>query len=233
MTRGLAATFVAMGLVVAALVLLPPHYREIGWQIATASVASPPADAEATSYKTSEWSKRLVSAAESQIGETVTYDPAYVSLEFPGGDVPRIRGVCTDVIIRALRDAHGVDLQLFVNRDMKRAFGDYPRKWGLSRPDANIDHRRVPNLRRFFERAGVELPVTDRPADYQPGDIVTWKLPGNLDHIGIVTNRPNGDRTRPLIVHNIGAGTRLQDMLFSYRITGHYRLELSEKLGAP
>ncbi len=201
------------------------HYRAIGWQLVTTPFTSPPDQVEEPLQPSSAWAKALVSAAESQIGETVIYDPAYVQLDFPGGDVPRRRGVCTDVVIRALRDAHGIDLQLLVNADMKPAFAAYPAKWNLSRPDTNIDHRRVPNLRRYFERAGAELRVSDDARDYLPGDIVTWKLPGNLDHIGIVTDRPNRDGTRPLIVHNIGAGTRLQDMLFLYDINGHYRLE--------
>lgn len=227
MSKRLALYLFVPGLAIAALAAMPGHYRAIGWQLATASFASPPDPVEAPIQQGTEWSRALISAAEQQIGETVTYDPAYVRLDFPGGDVPRARGVCTDVVIRALRDAHNLDLQLLVNTDMKQSFGSYPRKWGLARPDANIDHRRVPNLQRYFERVGAELPIAGNAEDYLPGDIVTWKLPGNLDHIGIVTDRPNRDGTRPLIVHNIGAGTRLQDMLFSYEITGHYRLEQS------
>lgn len=212
---------------IAALGFVPRHHWAIGWQLATASLASPPAPAAEPFIEPTPWAKRLVGAANQQIGVTVSYDPAYARLEFPGGDVPRERGVCTDVVIRALRDAHGIDLQHLVNRDMKSAFGSYPARWGLKRPDSNIDHRRVPNLRRYFERKGLSLPVSDKATDYLPGDLVTWKLPGNLDHIGIVTDYPTRDGQRPLIVHNIGAGTRLQDLLFSFEITGHYRLDPS------
>ncbi|MCP4317973.1 MAG: DUF1287 domain-containing protein [Hyphomicrobiales bacterium] len=230
LSKRLFALVAVIALGITAFAVLPGHNRAIGWQLATSSFASPPSPVEAPIQPSTDWSKTLIAAAEQQIGETVTYDPAYVRLAFPGGDVPRARGVCTDVVIRAMRDAHDVDLQLLVNRDMKQSFGAYPRKWGLARPDANIDHRRVPNLQRYFERIGAEQPITDDAQDYLPGDIVTWKLPGNLDHIGIVTDRPNRDATHPLVVQNIGAGTRLQDMLFSYAISGHYRLEQSDKL---
>lgn len=166
---------------------------------------------------------RLTTAAREQVGVTVIYDPAYVTLDFPGGDLPRDRGVCTDVVIRALRDGWGIDLQLAVNRDMKADFAAYPALWGLSRPDRNIDHRRVPNLQTFFARIGAELPLQDEPAPYLPGDIVTWTLPGNLDHIGIVSDRLGSDGT-PLILHNIGRGAQEEDILFAYPITGHYRI---------
>jgi uncharacterized protein len=167
---------------------------------------------------------KLINAAREQVGVTTVYDPAYVSLEFPGGDIPRLRGVCTDVVIRALRDGWGIDLQLAVNRDMKADFSAYPGLWGLSTTDRNIDHRRVPNLQTLFARIGAELPVSDIAADYQPGDIVSWMLPGNLPHIGIVSDRIAEDGTRPLILHNIGAGAREDDILFVYEITGHYRI---------
>lgn len=169
------------------------------------------------------WAKKLIDAAESQIGVTTIYDPAYVGLTFPGGDVPRERGVCTDVIIRAYRDAFGLDLQREVNADMKSHFSAYPKIWGHKRPDQNIDHRRVPNLQAFFKRMGAALPVSDRPDDYQPGDLVSQMLPGNLPHIAIVTHKSSADGQRPLVVHNIGAGTRLEDRLFEFEITGHYR----------
>jgi uncharacterized protein len=167
---------------------------------------------------------KLINAAREQVGVTTIYDPAYVSLEFPGGDIPRLRGVCTDVVIRALRDGWGIDLQLAVNRDMKADFSAYPGLWGLSTTDRNIDHRRVPNLQTLFARIGAELPVSDIAADYQPGDIVSWMLPGNLPHIGIVSDQMTEDGTRPLILHNIGAGAREDDILFVYEITGHYRI---------
>lgn len=166
---------------------------------------------------------RLTEAAREQVGVTVTYDPAYVALEFPGGDLPRDRGVCTDVVIRALRDGWGIDLQLAVNRDMKAEFAAYPALWGLSRPDRNIDHRRVPNLQVLLARVGAELPLEDAPTAWLPGDIVTWTLPGGLPHIGIVSDRRTADGT-PLILHNIGAGAQEEDILFAYPITGHYRL---------
>ncbi|WP_420332927.1 DUF1287 domain-containing protein [Roseibium sp.] len=169
------------------------------------------------------WAEKLISAAEDQIGVTVIYDPAYVGLTFPNGDLPRERGVCTDVVIRAYRDAFGFDLQEEVNADMKRDFNAYPKNWGLKRPDRNIDHRRVPNLRAFFERKATSLSVSDDPSVYLPGDLVSQMLPGNLPHIAIVTHYRSQDGKRPLVIHNIGAGTRLEDRLFDFPITGHYR----------
>jgi len=166
---------------------------------------------------------RLTDAARDQIGVTVIYDASYVALEFPGGDLPRDRGVCTDVVIRALRDAWGVDLQLAVNRDMKADFAAYPALWGLTRPDRNIDHRRVPNLQMLFARIGAEVPLTQGPTPYLPGDIITWTLPGNLDHIGIVSDRLTTDGT-PMILHNIGGGATEEDILFAFPMTGHYRI---------
>ena len=166
---------------------------------------------------------QTVTAASSQIGVTTGYDPAYVSLSYPQGDLPRRTGVCTDVVIRALRDAHGIDLQERVHRDMKANFASYPKNWGLKRPDTNIDHRRVPNLRRYFERQGASLPVSSDLSTYSAGDIVSWNLPGNLTHIGIVSNTRTADGT-PLIIHNIGQGAREENILFAFEITGHYRL---------
>jgi uncharacterized protein len=166
---------------------------------------------------------RLTAAARDQVGVTVTYDPGYAKLEFPGGDIPRDRGVCTDVVIRALRDGWGIDLQLAVNRDMKAHFSAYPALWGLTKTDRNIDHRRVPNLQTLFARIGAEVPLEEGPAPYLPGDIITWKLPGNLDHIGIVSDRLSADGT-PLILHNIGRGAQEEDILFAYPMTGHYRI---------
>lgn len=163
------------------------------------------------------------SAAAAQIGVTTGYDPAYVSLSYPKGDLPRHTGVCTDVVIRALRDAHGIDLQEQVHRDMKANFASYPKNWGLKRPDPNIDHRRVPNLRRYFERQGASLPISSEITAYQAGDIVSWNLPGNLTHIGVVSQANAADGT-PLIIHNIGRGTREENILFTFEITGHYRM---------
>lgn len=185
-----------------------------------------PANAE-THAKTSDksqgkpdFAKDLIKAAREQIGVTVTYDPAYVSIPFPGGDVPKDRGVCTDVLVRAYRGV-GVDLQLLVNRDMRRAFRAYPRAWGLKRTDANIDHRRVLNLNVFFKRHGKSLPITEKPADYKPGDIVAWTLPDGRPHIGLVTDKKEGNT--PLIVHNIGWGAREENILFTLKIIGHFR----------
>jgi uncharacterized protein len=165
---------------------------------------------------------RLIAAARKQIGVTLVYDPAYTRLAFPNGDVPRSKGVCTDVVIRGYRDAFAIDLQSMVNADMKRAFGRYPKRWGLKTTDRNIDHRRVPNLQIFLERSGAKLSITGNAADWEPGDIVTSLVGGALPHIGIVSDR----RTlfgRPLVIHNIGRGTREEDVLFAHQISGHYR----------
>ena len=158
-----------------------------------------------------------VAAARAQIGQTVTYDPAYTKLDYPMGDVPPHKGVCTDVVIRALR-RQGVDLQLLVHEDMRRHFSAYPQKWGLSAPDPNIDHRRVPNLAAYFQRQGYQADSRD----FRAGDIVTWNVGRDRPHIGIVSDRrANG---HPLVIHNIGRGTQEEDILYRYPITGHYRL---------
>ncbi|MFO1351625.1 MAG: DUF1287 domain-containing protein [Gammaproteobacteria bacterium] len=168
------------------------------------------------------FSQALVSAALERPQHAVRYDGAYRVIAYPGGDVPADMGVCTDEIIRIYR-AVGIDLQQQVHEDMRAHFSQYPRRWGLSRPDPNIDHRRVPNLQVFFRRHGETLATTDQGTDYHPGDLVTWVLPGNLPHIGIVTDRRSADSLRPLIIHNIGLGPKLEDMLFQYPITGHFR----------
>jgi uncharacterized protein len=168
----------------------------------------------------------LIEAAIGQTDDGITYDGRYFTMPYPNGDVPAHLGVCTDVIIRAYR-ALGIDLQKLVHEDMKKHFGLYPKLWGLRRTDTNIDHRRVPNLQVFFKRFGTSLPVTDNPADYKPGDLVTWNLRndgGSLPHIGIVTDKKAGNN--PLIVHNIGRGPEIENMLFNYKITGHYRYGL-------
>lgn len=165
---------------------------------------------------------RFASAAERQIGVTVSYDASYVQLEYPGGDVAPHTGVCTDVVVRAMREM-GVDLQVEVHEDMAADFSAYPDFWGLDGPDPNIDHRRVPNLQTLFDRRGKSLPVTDVASDYQPGDIVTWKMPGGRPHIGVVSERQARGQSRFDIVHNAGRGTVLQDVLFAFPITGHYR----------
>lgn len=164
----------------------------------------------------------LVEAARTQIGVTRVYDPAYVRLDYPLGDVPLERGVCTDVVIRAFR-TQGLDLQQALHEDMRAHFEAYPRLWGLARPDRNIDHRRVPNLETWLRRQGAELTASARADDYQPGDLVTWRLPRNLPHIGIVSERRSAEG-RPLIIHNIGAGTQEEDILFAWAITGWFRL---------
>ena len=174
-------------------------------------------------------SARLLAAAEAQIGVTTVYDGAYARLAYPGGDVARERGVCTDVVIRAYRGAFGLDLQRLVHEDMARAFSAYPRRWGMGRPDPNIDHRRVPNLQVFFRRHGRALPVSADPADYAPGDLVTQMLPGNLPHIAIVSTERSADGKRPLVVHNVGAGAKREDTLFAWPITGRYRFGLPAK----
>jgi len=167
--------------------------------------------------------QRLVAAAIERTQHSVTYDGSYRTLAYPGGDVPDNIGVCTDVVIRAYRSGLGIDLQKMVHEDMVQAFDKYPEIWSLSRPDRNIDHRRVPNLETFFTRHGLSLPVTQDPDDYAPGHLVTWRLPGNLPHIGVVTDRRSGDGRRPLVAHNIGRGPQLEDMLFAYPISGHFR----------
>ena len=163
----------------------------------------------------------LVEAAREQIGVTVSYDPAYRRLDYPGGDVPAERGVCTDVIVRAYRRL-GVDLQVLVHEDMSAAFEAYPPFWGLSRPDRNIDHRRVPNLAVFFARHGEALGTAGPAAEFAAGDVVTWRLDSGLPHIGIVSDRRNAAGV-PLVIHNIGRGVMQEDVLLAYEVTGRYR----------
>lgn len=164
----------------------------------------------------------LVAAARAQVGVTLIYDPSYQRIAYPMGDVPMVRGVCSDVVIRAFRTV-GIDLQQELHRDMRRHFAAYPENWGLARPDRSIDHRRVPNLATWFKRQGYDLPVSEDAAAYQPGDIVTWILDGGQPHIGIVSDRRSEGGARPLVIHNIGWGAREDDALFEYRITGHFR----------
>jgi uncharacterized protein YijF (DUF1287 family) len=163
----------------------------------------------------------LITSARAQIGVTVSYDAAYRVLEYPGGDVPKETGVCTDVVVRALRE-QSFDLQKEMHEDMKREFSAYPRRWGLKKPDRNIDHRRVPNMMTYFRRQGWSVPVTKKAEDYAAGDLVTWDLGGDLPHIGIISDRRTPEGV-PLVIHNIGRGTQEEDILFSYTITGHYR----------
>jgi uncharacterized protein len=166
--------------------------------------------------------QRLLDNANRQTQQTNSYDPAYVAIAYPNGDVAIETGVCTDVVIRGFRGA-GVDLQQVVHEDMLGHFSQYPNEWGLSSPDPNIDHRRVPNLMRFFERQGKSLPVTRNPADYLPGDVVTWDLGEGNWHTGLVSNLKSRLTGRSLIIHNVGQGARQQDVLFTWPILGHYR----------
>jgi uncharacterized protein len=204
-----------------------PVWRRALLQFAEAPVASPPQPTDSPFAKTEPWATKLITAAESQIGQTLWYDPSYSVISYPGGDVPLSKGVCTDVIVRAYRAGLGVDLQKAVHEDMVKAFSVYPANWGLKKPDRNIDHRRVPNLQVFFNRKGASLPISSKGADYLPGDVVTMNVPGKRPHIALVTHRASNDRQRPLCVHNIGAGARLDDVLFAFELTGHYRLKPS------
>lgn len=194
-------------------------FREIVGTIAAISITLSVSSQEKESFQ-----EALAKAAIERTFHEVTYDGSYIDIQYPEGDVPPNIGVCSDVVIRSYRKL-GVDLQVLVHEDMKKNFGAYPaaRIWGQSKPDTNIDHRRVPNLQTFFSRHGTSLEVSLDPGDYLPGDLVTWLLPGNLPHIGIVSQKKSKDGKRPLIVHNIGAGPQLEDMLFTYEITGHYR----------
>jgi len=169
-------------------------------------------------------SRRLVAAAIERTHHSVRYVSEYVHIPYPGGDVPSDTGVCTDEIIRSYRGV-GVDLQKEVHEDMLRNFAAYPgrRRWQLDHPDPNIDHRRVPNLMVFFQRKGEALPITTRAADYAPGDLVTWDLGRGIPHIGIVVDQKTRWSGRYPVVHNIGEGPKMEDILFNWKITGHYR----------
>ena len=167
--------------------------------------------------------KRTVDSAIDQTQYTTEYDPAYTKLEYPGGDVPRERGVCADVVVRAFRSA-GVDLQKEIHEDMAQHFASYPNKWGARKPDSNIDHRRVPNLMTFFDRKGKSIQITNKAPDYFPGDVVAWELDNHLLHIGLVTDALAAGTQNYLIVHNIGAGARIEDVLMEWKIIGHYRM---------
>ena len=183
------------------------------------TAAEKPTLAEITSAEI----KKILESAVEQTRITKTYDPAYIILAYPMGDVPPERGVCTDVVIRAFRKA-GVDLQKAVHEDMASNFAVYPQKWSLKKPDTNIDHRRVPNLQTFFTRNGKSLAITDQANNYQPGDVVAWDLNGKgMTHIGLVSNFYNEKAKRYLIIHNIGNGAKAEDVIFDWKIIGHYR----------
>lgn len=166
--------------------------------------------------------EKLNASAIEQTTYTTNYDASYVKLDYPNGDVPKETGVCADVVIRAFRSA-GLDLQKELHEDMTRSFAKYPNKWKSKKPDKNIDHRRVPNLMTWFNRKGKELAITKENRDYQPGDVVAWELDGGLTHIGLVSKIKAEGADRYAIVHNIGAGARLEDVLFQWKIIGHYR----------
>ena len=196
-----------------------------------APVAQPPAPVEAPAPARAAQpalgprTARLIADAIARTELPEVYDPRYMEIAYPNGDVPEDHGVCTDLVVRSYR-AIGIDLQQLVHEDMERDFAAYPPLWGLAKPDPNIDHRRVPNLETFFRRQGAELPISSDPSVYRPGDLVTWRLPGNLPHIGIVTDRRTPDGARPIMAHNIGNGPQLEDMLFEFPITGHFRYAL-------
>lgn len=189
----------------------------VAMAMVSAAMGEPPGPRLEASF-----AQTLIKAAVVQTATPVTYDGSYRRIPYPGGDVPTSIGVCTDLIVRAYR-AVGVDLQVRVHEDMKAAFASYPQLWGLPRADSNIDHRRVPNLQTYFRRHGSQLSITREASDYLPGDLVTWTLPGNLPHIGLVTDQRSPDGQRFLIAHNIGRGPEIEDMLFRYPISGHYR----------
>jgi len=175
-------------------------------------------------YGQSDFYVRLADSAYTLTKQKVIYDASYTIIAYPNGDVPSHKGVCTDVIIRTYRKL-GIDLQKEVHEDMSKNFNKYPQKWGLSKPDKNIDHRRVPNLMTFFSRHGTVLEISNNAADYKPGNIVCWDLGNGITHIGIISNKSNWLGTRYMVIHNIGAGQMLEDMLFNYEITGHYRFK--------
>ena len=175
------------------------------------------------------FSSRLVKAAQERAQHKVIYDGSYRQIVYPMGDILLSKGVCTDLVIRAYRKV-GIDLQQLVHEDMRDNFSEYPKIWGLTSTDTNIDHRRVPNLQMFFKRNGTELKISQTESDYRAGDLVTWMLPGNLPHIGIVSDQLIKDTFRPKIIHNIGKGPVEDDILFKYPITGHYRYKLDTNL---
>lgn len=164
----------------------------------------------------------LVNCSLDLTKQHVEYDPQYFVIAYPNGDIPSDKGVCSDVVIRTYRKV-GIDLQKEIHEDMEANFSLYPKNWGLSHPDKNIDHRRVPNLMTFFSRKGTILPITQNPEDYNPGDLVCWDLGGGITHIGIVVNKRSADDNRYQIVHNIGGGQILADCLFEFKIIGHYQ----------
>ena len=194
-------------------------------QIATSKPLKPPEqqiETRALPANSSPTLKLIIDGTVDQVGKTTSYDPSYQKLDYPNGDVPLETGVCSDVVLRAFRKG-GIDLQKDVHEDMKGNFSAYPTRWGLKGTDASIDHRRVPNLQTYFTRKGKSLATTTGSENFLPGDIVTWDLGGGVDHVGLVVNVWSKPTQRYLIVHNIGGGTLMEDVLFAWKITGHYR----------
>ena len=211
-----ARVLLLIGVLVVSGCQLQPQVLNRGPAVPTSPVVKPLPD------NASPQLRQMLDGAIAQAGVTTGYDPSYVALDYPGGDVPERTGVCSDVVVRAFRKA-GIDLQKEVHEDMKAARSVYPNKWGAINPDRNIDHRRVLNLMTYFARRGKSLSISNSATGYQPGDIVAWELTSGIDHIGIVTNMLSDSEDRYLIVHNIGAGTRIEDVLFAWTIKGHYR----------
>ena len=200
--------------------------RRVMASLAASAALAPVQWASATTFRRAYPASELIAAARKQVGVTLGYDPSYTSIAFPGGDVPRSTGVCTDVLIRAFRDAFDVDLQELVHTDMRVAFPAYPQVWGLKRPDTNIDHRRVPNLQMFFKRRKEALHLPTQDGGWQPGDIFTSMINGKLPHIGIVSDRRSRSG-RWAVIHNIGQGAREEDALQLHPLTGRYRFLLA------
>ena len=220
-----ASTFNATGLVPIAICLMmigALSCQRSSQRRAEAEVIPPSSVARPLPANGSPQLKQLIDAAIEQSRVTTGYDPSWVKIDYPNGDVPSDTGVCSDVVVRAFRKA-GIDLQKEVHEDMTRALSEYPRKWGTSGTDTNIDHRRVLNLMTYFDRQGKSMPVTNDLADYLPGDVVAWDLSEGHEHIGILTNLSSEPDKHYLIVHNIGAGARVEDVLLAWKIIGHYR----------
>ncbi|MGH9871068.1 MAG: DUF1287 domain-containing protein [Pyrinomonadaceae bacterium] len=188
----------------------------------SAEAIPPSSVARPLPQKSSPQLKQFIDGAVEQSKVTTGYDPSYVRLDYPNGDVPSDTGVCSDVVVRAFRKA-GIDLQKEVHDDMKLAWAEYPRKWGARGTDTNIDHRRVLNLTTYFDRQNKSLPISDNRADYLPGDVVAWELSDGVEHIGVMTNLWSEPDKHCLVVHNIGAGARVEDVLLAWKIIGHYR----------
>lgn len=218
----LPVSFLCASLLINGACSIPQAVSQRKGQTAASRTATTPTPQPAKVVYESPVLERLVAAAVERTTHEVEYDGTYYKLDYPNGDVPADKGVCTDEVIRSYR-ALGIDLQKEVHEDMKANFSRYPTKFGLTTTDTNIDHRRVPNLRVFFERKGKSLPVTDEAADYRPGDIVTWDLNSSQTHIGIIVDVPSATPGRYMILHNIGQGPKIEDILFAWKITGHYR----------